>query len=218
MTATGTYQPCSYFKACHTDSYLHQVCIAKSVTMTVTAYKWTLDRYHRAVEAGVFEDQPVELLRGEIVIMPPEGEPHAYHNTEAGDYLRSLLGMRAKIRDAKPITLPNASEPEPDIAVVKPRGRVYLEHHPFPEDIFWIVEFSQATLAKDLGQKKRVYAEAGIREYWVADLNETQLFVFRDLQQGCYTTELILTEETVSPSAFEDIQIEVQKLLSLDAS
>jgi Uma2 family endonuclease len=75
--------------------------------MTVTTYKWTIERYHRAIEAGIFDDQPIELLRGDLIVMPPEREPHAYYNTEAADYLRTLLGERAKIRDAKPVTLPN---------------------------------------------------------------------------------------------------------------
>ncbi len=181
--------------------------------MTTTTYKWMLDRYHQAIEAGIFTDQSVELLQGDIVVMTPEGEPHAYHNTEAGDYLRKLLGDRVKIRDAKPITLPNNSEPEPDIAVVKPLGKVYRTHHPHPGDIFWVIEISQATLAKDIGQKKTVYAEAGIPEYWVVDLNNSQLTVFRDLRQGEYATEQVLTEGTVSPSAFKDVLIEVQNFL-----
>lgn len=47
--------------------------------MSITTYKWTIERYHRAIDAGLFEDQPVELLRGDIVVMPPEREPHAYY-------------------------------------------------------------------------------------------------------------------------------------------
>ncbi|MHC5826845.1 MAG: Uma2 family endonuclease, partial [Nostoc sp.] len=165
--------------------------------MTVTTYKWTIERYHRAIEAGIFDDQPIELLRGDLIVMPPEGEPHAYYNTEAADYLRTLLGERAKIRDAKPITLPNNSEPVPDVAIVKPLGGVYLEHHPYPEDIFWIIEISKSTLSKDLGDKKDIYAEAGIAEYWVVNLKNSQLQVFRDLKDGQYTTELTLTTGTI---------------------
>jgi Uma2 family endonuclease len=182
--------------------------------MTVTTDKWTLDRYHQAIAAGVFDDQPVELLQGEIVLMPSEGVPHAYSNTEVADYLRTLLGDRVKIRDAKPVTLPNDSEPAPDIAIVKPLGKLYLEHHPYPDDIFWLIEFSQATLSKDLGQKKSIYAEAGIGEYWVINLNKTELRVFRDLVDGKYTTELTLTEGAIAPSAFPDIQIQVANLLT----
>jgi Uma2 family endonuclease len=181
--------------------------------MTVTTYKWTIERYHRAIEAGIFDDQPIELLRGNLIVMPPEREPHAYYNTETADYLRSLLGTRAKIRDAKPITLPNDSEPVPDVAIVKPLGGVYLEHHPYPEDIFWIIEFSNTTLSKDLGEKKDIYAEAGIAEYWVVNLKTPQLKVFRDLKDRQYTTELTLTTGSISPLAFPDILIQVQRLM-----
>jgi Uma2 family endonuclease len=182
--------------------------------MTVTTDKWTIERYHQAIAEGLFQDCSVELLQGEIVVMPSEGVPHAYSNTEVADYLRTLLGDRVRIRDAKPVTLPNDSEPEPDIAVVKPLGKIYLDHHPYPDDIFWLIEFSQATLSKDLGRKKSIYAEAGIGEYWVVNLNKTQLRVFRDLVDGKYTTELTLTEGAITPSAFPDIQIQVANLLA----
>ncbi|WP_414561904.1 MULTISPECIES: Uma2 family endonuclease [unclassified Anabaena] len=183
--------------------------------MTVTNYKWTIERYHRAIAAGIFDDQPVELLRGDLILMTPEREPHAYYNTEAADYLRTLLGTRVKIRDAKPITLPNDSEPTPDVAIVKPLGEVYLEHHPYPEDIFWIIEFSQATLTKDLGGKKEIYAEAGIKEYWVVNLNNRQLHVFRDLKDGQYTTESRLNTGSISPLAFLDVSVQVECCISL---
>jgi Uma2 family endonuclease len=83
--------------------------------MTTTAYKWSIDHYHQIIAAGILDDRSVELLQGEIIVMSPEGEFHAYYNTEVADYLRELLGNKVKIRDAKPITLPNDSEPAPDI-------------------------------------------------------------------------------------------------------
>jgi len=182
--------------------------------MTVTPYKWTLDRYHQAIDAGVFDDQLIELLRGELIVMPPEREPHAYYNSEVGDYLRALLGDRAKIREAHPITLPNDSEPIPDLAIVKPLGATYLEHHPYPSDIFWLIEFSKATLSHDLTVKRAIYAEAGITEYWVVNLNSKELNVFRDLDQGQYTTEATYKTGTVSPGAFTDLEISVQRLMN----
>lgn len=166
----------------------------------------------------MFDDQPIELLRGDLIVIPPEREPHAYYNTEAADYLRTLLGERAKIRDAKPITLPNNSEPAPDVAIVKPLGTVYLKHHPYPEDIFWIIEFSNATLNKDLGEKKDIYAEAGIVEYWVVNLKTPQLQVFRDLKNGQYKTELTLTTGTIAPLAFPDVSVQVERLISVAKS
>jgi Uma2 family endonuclease len=182
--------------------------------MAITLYKWSLERYHEAIDAGLFDDQPVELLQGDIVVMVPEREPHACYSSDAADYLRQLLGERAAIREAKPITLPNASEPVPDIAIVHPPLRHYLEHHPYPEDIFWLIEYSQTTLLKDLGEKKQVYAEAGIQEYWVSDLKNGQLKVFRDLVDGVYRTELTLAEGTITPLSFADVVIKVRRLFS----
>jgi len=156
--------------------------------MTVTHYKWTVDRYHRAIAAGLFDDQPIELLRGELIVMPPEGEPHAYSNSEAGDYLREILGSRAKIREAHPITLPDNSEPVPDLAIVKPLGAVYRERHPHPDDIFWLIEFSNTTLNQDLREKRTLYAEVAIAEYWVVNLRDRELIVFRNPEGGNYST------------------------------
>lgn len=182
--------------------------------MTLTLYKWTIASYHQAIDAGVWADESVELLRGNIVVMAPERESHAYYNSEISDYLRRLLGDRAKIRGAHPITLPNNSEPEPDMAIVQPLGREYLRHHPYPENIFWLIECSQATLTKDLTDKKEIYAEAGIQEYWVIDLQHHQLIVFKDLHNGVYTTEQTLTAGIVSPLSFPGLQISVTELLN----
>jgi Uma2 family endonuclease len=183
--------------------------------MTVATYKWTIDRYHQAIEAGVFDDQPVELLKGELVVMPPEGEPHTYFSDRLSKVLQRLLGDRAQVRDARPIILPNHSEPEPDIAIVHPLDTVYLEHHPYPENIFWLIEYSKTTLNKDLTTKKEIYAEAGIPEYWVVNLKDLQLIVFRDLTPNGYQTELTLTEGAIAPIAFPDIQIEVKRMFSV---
>lgn len=146
--------------------------------MTVTLAKWTVTEYHRMVATGILDERRVELLKGEIVEMSPEGEPHAYFSSEAGEYLSRLLGNRAMIRQSKPITLPNASEP--DIAIVQRLGREYLEHHPYPENIFWLIEYSDSTLDKDLQIKSKIYAEVGILEYWVVNLQRRLLVVFRD--------------------------------------
>ena len=108
--------------------------------MTVTTAKWTIAEYHQLVETGILDDKRVELLQGIIVDMPPEGMPHAVYCTESVDYLKSLLGSRAKVREAHPITLPNDPEPEPDIAIVRMPNSQYLNHHPYPADIFWLIE------------------------------------------------------------------------------
>ncbi|NJN57825.1 MAG: Uma2 family endonuclease [Leptolyngbyaceae cyanobacterium SL_5_9] len=182
--------------------------------MSVTIAKWTLDEYHRMIEVGLLDDRQVELLNGEIVEMSPEGEPHAYFSHEAAKYLGRLLGDRADIRQGKPITIPTStSEPEPDLAIVQVLGREYLQHHPYPENIFWLIESSNASLSKDTSAKRKAYAAANIREYWIMDLKHYQLRVFRDPANGDYQSELILTTGTISPLAFPGIEISVQQLL-----
>lgn len=180
--------------------------------MTVIVAKWTIDEYHRMIESGILSDRKVELLNGEIVEMSPEGEPHAYCSHEAGEYLADLLGNRATIRQAKPITLPNDSEPEPDIAIVQRLGREYREHHPYPENIFWLIEYANTSLEKDLEIKSKIYAQAGILEYWVVNLKKLHLVVFRDILDGEYATKQTLTTRTIQPLAFQDIFVAVEQI------
>lgn len=180
--------------------------------MSVIVAKWTIDDYHRMIEAGILCDRKVELLVGEIVEMSPEGEPHAYCSHEAAQYLTDLLGKRATIRQAKPITLPNDSEPEPDIAIVQRLGREYREHHPYPENIYWLIEYANSSLEKDLELKSKIYAAAGILEYWVVNLKKSHLVVFRDILDGEYATKQTLTTGTIQPLAFPDISVSVEDI------
>ncbi|MGF1515835.1 MAG: Uma2 family endonuclease [Elainellaceae cyanobacterium] len=181
--------------------------------MTLTTAKWTVNDYHHMVEAGILRDRRVELLQGEIVEMSPEGPTHAYLADEAGDYLEALLGDSAKVREGRPITLPDDSEPEPDIAIVAPLGRVYRERHPYAEDVFWLIEFSNTSLTKDLDPKRLTYASAGISEYWVVNLKTDELIIFRDSQQGDYQSQQSLAGGTVRPAAFPDVAISVARVL-----
>lgn len=119
------------------------------MTPNVTIAKWTLKQYHRMIEAGILDDQRVELLNGEIVDLSPEGEPHAFYSRTNAKYLKRLLGDRVEVFQGKPVTIPaTQSEPEPDIAIGQPLGREYLQHHPYPENIFWLIEFSNTSLGK----------------------------------------------------------------------
>jgi Uma2 family endonuclease len=186
----------------------------EAIAMTIIAAKWTIDEYHRMISAGILDNRQVELLKGEIVEMSPEGESHAYCSDEAGEYLASLLGERAKVRHAKPITLPNNSEPEPDIAIVQRKGREYREHHPYPENIFWLIEYANSSLEKDLETKSKVYAEVGIPEYWVVNLKKLQLVVFRELNLFEYASKVTLTGGIIQPLAFSDISVSVEKIIN----
>jgi Uma2 family endonuclease len=182
--------------------------------MTITNAKWSTQDYHQMIATGLLDERKVELIKGEIIEMSPEGAVHSSYCSEIGEYLRRMLGDRAKIREAHPITLPDNSEPEPDIAIVRNVSTRYRDRHPYPEDIFWLVEIANSTLTKDLGIKKDTYADAGIREYWVLNLQESILVVFSDLVNSEYRSTINLNNGMISPWAFPDIAIDVQQLLA----
>lgn len=185
--------------------------------MGIATAKWTVQEYHQMIATGLLHQRHVELLHGEIVEMSPEGEPHAYFSSTAGEYLIQRLGDLAMVRPAKPITLlQDHSEPEPDIAIVQRLGREYLTHHPYPENIFWLIEYSESSLEKDLEPKRKLYANANILEYWVVNLKLRQLIVFQDPQMGDYATKSTLTDGKVFPQAFPQLEIAVNAIVSPD--
>lgn len=180
--------------------------------MTLIVAKWSIDDYHRMVDSGLLDGRSVELISGEIIEVAPEGVEHSFYCSNTGDYLRSIFGDRVRVHEAHPITLPNDSEPEPDIAILKPPISRYRTHHPYPDDIFWLMEISNSTLAIDLRVKKDLYARSGIPEYWVMNLQAMELVVFRDLSTDGYQSEIHLNSGTISAIAFPDIQVDIQRL------
>jgi Uma2 family endonuclease len=114
-----------------------------------TLAKWSVNDYHRMIEAGILKDRRVELLAGEIVEMSPETPIHYNTAKRGAKYLEELLSDRADVRFNGLITLSN-SQPEPDIAVVRLPESNYNDRHPEPQDIFLIIEVAKTSLRKDL--------------------------------------------------------------------
>ncbi|GBF80897.1 hypothetical protein AsFPU1_2306 [Aphanothece sacrum FPU1] len=164
------------------------------------------------IEAGILNDRRVELIFGEIIQMSPEGPFHHFVNMSVAQYLRLLLGEQAQVSEAHPITLSD-SEPEPDIAVVRSPDTLYINRHPYAQDIYWLIEISHSTLSKDLGIKKKAYAQANILEYWIIDIKSQSLKVFQNPQDDNYQIEVNYKDGFISPLAFPTIQINVNKLL-----
>ncbi|WP_026103183.1 Uma2 family endonuclease [Pseudanabaena sp. PCC 6802] len=178
-----------------------------------TLAKWSVDDYHSMIEAGILRDRHVELLRGEIIEMSPETPIHYATAKRSTKYLEELLSGKADVRFNGPITLSD-SEPEPDIAIVRLPESLYSDRHPTPQDIFWIVEVAKTSLKKDLELKAAIYANAGIQEYWVLDLSDKQVIVFRYPQDGKYSEESAFVGGKIAPLAFADISVSVDRLLS----
>ena len=180
--------------------------------MTITTYKWSIEEWHELVDSGLLEGKPVELLEGEIVEVSPEGIEHSYTNDSVVKYLRNVLAGLADVKESHPITLDN-SEPEPDLAIVRLPESIYRQHHPYPQDIYLLIEISNKTLKKDLQQKIITYARNGIPEYWVIDLVNKKLIVHTQVNDRGYSQIDEYKTGTVSTLAFPDVAIALDKLL-----
>lgn len=177
--------------------------------------QWTVNDYHRMLDAGILaESDRVELLNGEITEMSPQRPPHTTATKRAYDYLKPLLSGKADVRSQSPIILSLLSEPEPDIAVVAIDEFEYSLSHPRPNDIFLLIEVADSTLARDLSEKAKAYSEANIQEYWVVDVKERQVHIFRHPLGGTYQQKRLKSESSsCSLLAFPDIEVAISQLL-----
>ncbi|MBE9127149.1 Uma2 family endonuclease [Coleofasciculus sp. LEGE 07092] len=177
--------------------------------------RWTVEDYHRMIAAGILtKSDRVELLDGQIIEMVPQDPPHASNTSSFGNDLVILFAEKAWIRTQLPITLAPNSEPEPDIAVVRIDERRYRARHPTPEEIFLLIEIADSTLQRDRTRKAKIYASAGIPEYWVVDINRRQVIVLRQPQADAYQSEQLLAANAqIAPVAFPEVVIDLQHLL-----
>ena len=176
---------------------------------------WTVQDYYRMSDLGILDpNERTELIAGQIVLMTAKGTPHVITLQLLARNLQEQLGEIALIRTQDPIRLDNFSAPEPDLAIVKGTILDYAAHHPVPDDIYLVIEVADSTLKQDCQVKDKLYAQSNIAEYWVVDLKNRQVNIFRDPTATGYTSQLILTEtHSVSPIAFPDIILSIASIL-----
>ena len=180
--------------------------------------KWTIEEYHRMIEAGIMENRLVQLLNGNLNEMDWEKESHLVFRQKIADYLAEQIGDRGIILQGQPITIPSKqSEAKPDITIVQPLEQEYLQHHPYPEHVMVLIEISCRNIDTDLELKRRIYAMGEIDEYWVVDLNskKPQLWIYRTPLSGDYCLEYTVRKGEFSPTALPEATISIEKLLEL---
>jgi Uma2 family endonuclease len=167
--------------------------------------------YHRMAEVGILgADEQVELIAGQILQKMPKGPAHSALCKRLEKLLERLLADQVLVRLQDPVQLDEYSEPEPDIAVVRPRDDFYASHHPAPSDIYLLVEVADTTRDRDLGPKAQLYAAAGIPDYWVLNLSAQQLHVFREPSPDSYQRQLILrAQQSIHLHAFPTCEVSV---------
>lgn len=185
-------------------------------TAKIKPKRWSRAEYDRMIEAGVFEPgERIELIDGEIVTMTPQNGPHAMAVRLAQRALEATFGSHYDVRSQLPLALGRKSEPEPDVAVVVGSPRDYPRH---PTTALLVIEIADTSLGYDRKTKGPLYARAGIAEYWIVNLVDGIVEVYREpvAADGGWAYRLISRHgigDTVAPLAGPGATIPIVDLL-----
>ncbi len=178
-----------------------------STTFVPVSDLWPLsvDRYHAMIEAGLLTpDDKIELLEGQLIQQISKNPPHSHANAVLYELLLILLINQFLVRAQEPITLRN-SEPEPDLVILRGERAEFAEQHPKPEHVALVVEISQVTLQRDRTQKMRIYADAGIGQYWIVNLIDQQVEVYTRPQGSEYAQKQTFGRNEALPIVIDGI-------------
>jgi Uma2 family endonuclease len=186
-----------------------------AMTDWIPRHRITVDEYYRMAEDGILPpDARVELIEGEIIDMPPIGSTHAGTVMLLSRLLSRAIGDLAYVSGQSPIRLSDISEPQPDVALLKPRPDFYRHGHPKSVDTLLIIEVSVTTLRYDLQVKVPLYARHEVPEVWVVDLHGKQLHVFRSPKSGAYA-EVVASDDPgiLTIGALTDVQADLSRVV-----
>lgn len=180
----------------------------------ITRHRLSVEDYHRMAEAGILhEDDRVELIEGEIIDMAPIGSWHAGTVKRLASLFISAVGRHAIVSIQDPVCLDLYSEPQPDIALLRPREDYYTRGHPGPGDVLLIVEVAQSSLAYDLEVKVPLYARHAIPEVWVMDAESGSVHICRRPGDGIFRQVQVQSGPcTLSPLLLPQISLELPLL------
>jgi Uma2 family endonuclease len=153
----------------------------------------TVEEYHAMGDAGIFsEDDRVELLNGHLISMSPIGPSHAHCVNRLNElFVQRVIWdeqKRAQVGVQNPIRISSLSEPEPDVSLYDPK--MPTDRHPGPNDLLLVVEVADSSVEYDRDVKAQAYGEAGIPEYWVVDLENEVVEVFRRPEADGYAERI----------------------------
>jgi Uma2 family endonuclease len=176
----------------------------------------TVEKYHRMIDAGILgEDDRVELLEGVLVEMGPQGHRHAKFISRFNAAVARVIDPASRVRIQLPLTLPPYGEPEPDIAIVTVGEDEAPDRHPHAAVL--VVEVASESIRKDRLVKSRVYARAGVPEYWIANVDEQCVEVYTDPDASAerYRSQAVArVGEELAPQAFPSLRLALGALFA----
>ena len=184
------------------------------MALEIAKHVFTVTDFERMAETGILnENDRVELIEGEIIEMSPIGKSHAAC-VDRFVKLLSRLNDRVILRVQGPIQLDDYSEPQPDLALLRPRDDFYSGSLPRPADVLLVIEVADITLEYDRFVKLPLYAHAGIPEAWLASLPADRIEMYSEPVNGAYTFIKHATRgEVIQSSSIDELRLSVDDIL-----
>jgi len=183
--------------------------------MQVLKRRFTVEEYHQMAQAGILsEDDRVELIEGEIVEMTPISSRHAACVKRLNRLFSQRVGERALVGVQDPIRLSEHSEPQPDLALLRPRPDFYTATHPGPQDVLLVVEVAETSADYDREVKLPLYARSEITEAWLVDLEAGVVEIqHKPSSQGYKEVRKYQRGERLASQAVPDLELTVDEVL-----
>ena len=177
--------------------------------------RFTVGEYYAMADAGILsENDRVELVDGDVIVMPPIGDWHAASVKLLNNTILPALQGRAIVAVQDPVRLGDDSEPQPDITLLQWRDDFYRNGHPSPSDVLLLIEVADSSVEFDRNVKLAAYAQTGIPEVWIAAHSERRIEAYTDPTGDSYATVRYFGPgDSIAPQAFPDIVLEVARII-----
>ena len=172
----------------------------------------SVELYHRMIQSGVLASgDPLELLDGILVRKMTKNPPHTLVCTRIRDRFLPVHGSDWLVRQEAPVTL-SRSEPEPDVSVVRGPDTTFMDRNPAGPDCVLVVEVADSSIRRDI-VKADLYAEAGVPEYWIIDIDNRELIVHRGPTPDGYRDVSTAAEASVRVGG-QDVRVDLDEVLA----
>jgi Uma2 family endonuclease len=187
-----------------------------AVETEVARRLFTRAEYYRMAEVGILKPTDrVELIRGEIVQLSPIGPRHSAFVNNLTQLLVLRLAGRAIVSVQNPVVVDDYSEPQPDLVLLRRRAVPYKEAHGTPEDVLLLIEVAETSMRYDRTTKLRLYAEAGVPEYWIVDCIAESIEVYRSPgAEGYRDVSRVAGATNIGPQALDDVVLPVPEIFA----
>jgi Uma2 family endonuclease len=175
-----------------------------------TKRRFTADEFLRMAQVGILGEHGTELIDGEVVEMSAVGLPHVAAVSCANRALIKSAGDTAIVQPQGPVRLDLYYEPEPDLVLLKPRADFYVSRRPGPADVLVVIEVADSSLEYDRDVKAPIYAQAGIPEYWLVDLDAKALTRYLSPERGAFQrVEQLQCGQSIAPQLLPACEVGV---------